>query len=65
MKKTNNPFDALFESLIVILDADYEDSEVTAEELALAKRRFAHALQFLIIYTIEDLKCDAHNKPLE
>lgn len=65
MKKTSNPYDALFESLVVILDADYEDSDVTAEELALAKRRFAHALQYLIVHTIEEISCVAHNKPLE
>lgn len=59
MKKTNNPYDALCESLIVIMDADYEDSDVTAEELALAKRRFAHALKYIIVTTVEEMQCDA------
>lgn len=65
MKKTSNPYDALFESLVVILDADYEDTDVTAEELALAKKRFAHALRYLIINTVEEVECVAHNNPSE
>lgn len=54
MKKTNNPFDAISESLAVILDADYEDTDVTDEELALAKKRFAHALRYVVISTVEE-----------
>lgn len=54
MKKTNNPFDAITESLTVILDADYEDTDVTDEELALAKKRFAHALRYVVVSTVEE-----------
>lgn len=56
MKKTTNPFDAIAESLAVILDADYEDTDVTDEELALAKKRFAHALRFVVVSTVEEQK---------
>lgn len=61
MQKTTNPFKALFESLFVILDADFEDSDVTPEELALAERRFAHALRYIIVSTVDEKapECDA------
>lgn len=66
MKKTSNPYKALFESLAVVLDADFEDTDVTPEELAIAERRFAHALQFIIITTMEKAsECDAPNNASE
>lgn len=53
MRKNSDPFESLFESLEVILDASFEDTDVTPEERKIAKHRFAHALKYIIINTME------------
>lgn len=53
-KKKLNPVDTIVESIDVFVESSYEDSDVSQEELALAKRRFYSALQYIIITTMEE-----------
>lgn len=53
-KKKLNPVDTIVESIDVFVESSYEDSDISPEELALAKRRFYSALQYIIITTMEE-----------
>lgn len=53
MTKKNNPFDAIFDSLLTIIDYEFEGSDVSEDELELAKSRFRSALCYIIDSEIE------------
>lgn len=48
-----DPMDTLIECIWDFVDAQYEDTEVTDSDLLVAKKRFKHALQYIIISTME------------
>lgn len=48
MKKKNNPYDALFDSILTVIDYDFEGSDVSEDEFELAKSRFRSALCYII-----------------
>lgn len=52
-RKKSDPIDTMVECIVDFNEAQFEDSDVSDEELELAKRRFKSALQFLIITTME------------
>ena len=52
--KRSDPVETIFECVSVASEYFYEDSDVSDEEYQLAKRRFANALKYLIIHTIEE-----------
>lgn len=53
-KRKADPIETIFECVSIANEYTYEDSDVTDEEYELAKRRFANALRYLIIHTIEE-----------
>lgn len=62
MKKHSDPFDTMFECMEIILDAAYADSDITDDELNLAKRRFRSALFYIIRTSMEDFQNETHRK---
>lgn len=52
-RKKSDPIDTIIECIVDFNEAQFEDSDISDEELELAKRRFKSALQFLIINTME------------
>lgn len=52
-RKKSDPIDTMVECIADFSEAQFEDSDISDEELELAKRRFKSALQFLIITTME------------
>ena len=53
-KRRADPIETIFDSVSVAVEYQYEDSDVSDEEFELAKRRFANALRYLIIHTVEE-----------
>lgn len=53
MEKKNNPYDALFDSILTIVDYEFEGSDVSSDEYELAKSRFRSALCYIIDSEIE------------
>lgn len=56
MKKKNNPYDALFDCILTIVDYEFEGSDVSEDEFELAKSRFRSALCYIIDQEIERKK---------
>jgi len=54
MKQKSNPIDTIVDSIDVFVESSYEDTDVSHEELEIAKRRFRSALQYIIITTMEE-----------
>lgn len=54
MKQKSNPIDTIVDSIDVFVESSYEDTDVSSEELEIAKRRFRSALQYIIITTMEE-----------
>lgn len=54
MKQKSNPIDTIVDSIDVFVESSYEDTDVSHEELEIAKRRFCSALQYIIITTMEE-----------
>lgn len=54
MRQKASPIDTIIDSVGVFVESQYEDTDVSSEELILAKRRFKSALQYLIITTLEE-----------
>lgn len=46
------------------MDASYEDSDITEEELMLAKRRYRSALLYIIRSVMEDLQDEKNSNLL-
>lgn len=47
-KRKNNPYDTIFDSILTIIDYEFEGSDVSEDELELAKSRFRTALLYII-----------------
>lgn len=60
MKKKNNPYDALFDSILTIVDFEFEGSDVSDDEYELAKSRFRSALCYIIRIETEKF-AERHN----
>lgn len=58
MKQKSNPIDTIVDSIDVFVESSYEDTDVSSEELEIAKRRFRSALQYIIITTMEDYESE-------
>lgn len=54
MRQKVSPIDTIIDAVSVFVESQYEDTDVSAEELILAKKRFKSALQYLIITTFEE-----------
>lgn len=50
MKQTrkSDPFDTMFDSILTIVDYEFEGSDVSSDEYELAKSRFKSALLYVI-----------------
>lgn len=48
MKKKSDPIEVIVDTLDVMLEYRYDDSDVTEEEYALAKKRFSLALVYFV-----------------
>lgn len=53
-RRKADPIETLLECVSISVEYQYEDSDISNEEFELAKRRFANALKYLIIHTIEE-----------
>lgn len=47
-QKKADPFETIIEVIPVIVEAEYEDSDVTSEEYQLSKRRLKNALLYIL-----------------
>lgn len=54
MKKKADPLETIFDAIDVVVESGFEDTEVTMEEVLLAKKRFKSALQYIIVTTMEE-----------
>lgn len=59
MKKKSNPYEAFIESLFLIMDSEYEGSDVSEEEVELAFRRFVSSFRYIIRDEIQEERCEA------
>lgn len=54
-RKHANPYDTICEVIPLIVEADYEDSDISQEEFELAQHRFRNALEYIITRKVEEL----------
>lgn len=52
--KKTNPFDTMFDSILTIVDYEFEGSDVSSDEYDLAKSRFKSALLYIIDCALEE-----------
>lgn len=52
--KKADPVDTIIECIWDFNEAQYEDTDMTDDDMMIAKRRFRSALQYLIVTTMEE-----------